>query len=156
MSLRGTLSFVGGAIVGVACGVAAGILLAPRPGAESRAMASDVVNDAWDNAVDAYEQGSRVVSDKVAAMRPRVDATSDELRAKVDLARERMDQLRESLSETVATTSAQVQDAVSTVTEKVSEVATDLEDATTAEAEGVKVEVVEDIDIAPASEDAAE
>jgi gas vesicle protein len=153
MSLRGTLSFVGGAIVGVACGVAAGILMAPRPGSESRAMASDVVNDAWDNAMDAYEQGSRVVSDKVAAMRPHVDATSDELRAKVDLARERMDQLRESLSETVATTSAQVQDAVSTVTEKVSEVAADIDDAAAAEAKGVRVEVVEDIDIDPAGQD---
>jgi gas vesicle protein len=147
MSLRGTLGFLGGAVVGVACGVTAGILMAPRTGAESRAMAADAVSDAWDTAMDAYEQGSRVVGDKMAGVRPHVDATSDELRAKVDLARERMDALRESLSETVATTSAQVQDAVSSVTEKVNEAAADIEDASNSEAEGVRVEIVEDIDI---------
>ena len=122
MTARGALGFVFGSVAGVAAGVAAGLLLAPRSGAESRAMAADAVNDAWDSAVDAYERGTRVVNEKVSAVRPSVDATSDELRAKVDLARERMDQLRDSLSETVATTSAQVQDAVSTVTEKVTEV----------------------------------
>jgi gas vesicle protein len=128
------------------CGVAAGLLLAPRSGAESRAMAADAMNDAWDSAVDAYERGSRVVTDKVGSVRPSVDATSDELRAKVDLARERMDQLRDSLSETVATTSAQVQEAVNTVTEKVTEVAADKEAEAETEAEGVHVEVVEEVE----------
>jgi methyl-accepting chemotaxis protein len=107
-------------------------------------MAADAMNDAWDSAVDAYERGSRVVGDKVGSVRPSVDSTTDELRAKVDLARERMDQLRDSLSETVATTSAQVQDAVASVTDKVVEVAADMDDS--AEAEGVHVEVVEESD----------
>ena len=144
MSVRGAVNFFIGSLAGVVCGVAAGMLLAPRSGAESRAMAADAMNDAWDSAVDAYERGSRVVSDKVGAVRPSVDATSDELRAKVDLARERMDQLRDSLSETVANTTAQVQDAVSTVTEKVTEAAADMDEQT--EAQGVRVEVVEEID----------
>ena len=109
-------------------------------------MAADAMNDAWDSAVDAYERGSRVVTDKVGSVRPSVDATSDELRAKVDLARERMDALRDSLSETVANTSAQVQEAVNTVTEKVTEVAADKEAEAETEAEGVHVEVVEEVE----------
>ena len=87
-----------GAIAGDAVGCAAGVLLAPRSGAESRAMASDAMNDAWDSAVDTYERGQQVVADKFAGVKPNVDATTDELRAKVDLARERMDQLRDSLN----------------------------------------------------------
>ena len=92
------LKYALGAVAGVAAGFAAGVLLAPRSGAESRAMASDAVNDAWDSAVDTYERGQQAVSDKFSSVRPNVDATTDELRAKVDLARERMDQLRDSLS----------------------------------------------------------
>ena len=99
MSAKGTLGFILGSIVGAVAGATAGLLLAPRTGAESRAMAADAMNDAWDSAVDAYERGSRVVSDKISNVRPSVDATTDELRAKVDLARERMDQLRSSLSD---------------------------------------------------------
>lgn len=91
-----------GTIAGAAAGFAAGIILAPRSGAESRAMASDVINDAWDSAVDTYERGSQAINDRIAGVRPDVDATTDELRAKVDLARERMDQLRDSLSNAVA------------------------------------------------------
>lgn len=92
------LKFVLGAACGAAAGFAAGILLAPRTGAESRAMASDAVNDAWDSAVDTYERGQQAVANKFEGLRPDVDATTDELRAKVDLARERMDQLRDSLN----------------------------------------------------------
>ena len=56
-----------------------------------------------------------------------------------------MDQLRDSLSEPVATTTAQVQDAVSTVTEKVTEAAEQMDEQT--EAQGVRVEVVEETDV---------
>ena len=145
MTLKGAIGFALGGLAGIACGVTAGMLLAPRSGAESRAMAADAMNDAWDSAVDAYERGSRVVTDKVGSVRPSVDATSDELRAKVDLARERMDALRDSLSETVANTSAQVQEAVNTVTATVTEAAAEADNA--AEAEGVKVEVVEETEV---------
>ena len=94
--------FASGCIVGAVAGYAAGVLLAPRSGAESRAMASDVVNDAWDSAIDSYERGQQVVASKIDSMRPNVDSTTDELRAKVDLARERMDQLRDSLNDVAA------------------------------------------------------
>ncbi len=93
-----TLGFVLGGIVGAAAGFAAGVMLAPRSGAESRAMYADAVNDAWDSAIDTYEHGSQVVSSKLDGVRPNVSATTDDLRAKVDKARERMDQLRDSLA----------------------------------------------------------
>lgn len=95
---KGTVGVVIGGLVGAAAGFAAGIMLAPRSGSESRAIAADAMNDAWDSAVDTYQQGAQVVSDKVGNLTPNVNATTDELRAKVDLARERMDQLRESLA----------------------------------------------------------
>lgn len=92
------IKYAAGAIIGAAAGFVAGVLLAPRSGAESRAMASDAVNDAWDSAVDTYERGQQVVNSKIETMRAKPDATTDELRAKVDLARERMDQLRDSMN----------------------------------------------------------
>ena len=97
-----TVGFILGSIFGAATGVVAGLMLAPRSGAESRAMAADAMNDAWDSAVDTYERGASVVTDKINDFRPAVDAKTDELRAKVDLARERMDQLREQLNDAIA------------------------------------------------------
>lgn len=94
--------FTLGCIVGAVAGYAAGVLLAPRSGAESRAMASDVVNDAWDSAIDTYERGQQAVASKFESIRPNTEEATDELRAKVDLARERMDQLRDSLNDTPA------------------------------------------------------
>jgi hypothetical protein len=105
-------------------------------------MAADAVNDAWDSAVDSYERGSRVVGEKIGNVRPGVDATTDELRAKVDLARERMDQLRSSLSDTVTSTSDQVRDVVNTVAGQAAGVAGAAAAAGEKEAEGVHVEVV--------------
>ena len=102
MSKFSTGVFVGG-LAGAAAGFVAGVMLAPRSGAESRAMAADAMNDAWDSAVDTYERGSQAVTGKINDVRPSMDATTDELRAKVDLARERMDQLRESLAHASAT-----------------------------------------------------
>lgn len=138
MSAKGAFGFIAGSIVGAAIGAVAGVLLAPRSGAESRAMAADAMNDAWDTAVDSYERGSRVVSEKIGNVHPGMDVTADELRAKVDLARERMDQLRDSLSDAVTTTSAQVQDVVNSATDKV------VSPAGESKAEGVHVEVVND------------
>ena len=39
-----TVGFIFGSIVGAAAGVVAGVMLAPRSGAESRAMAADAVH----------------------------------------------------------------------------------------------------------------
>lgn len=116
---KGAVGFVLGSVFGAAAGVVAGIMLAPRSGAESRAMAADVVNDAWDAAADAYEKGGAVVNDRLGGLRPTVDATTDELRAKIDLARERMDQLRSTLSGNVATAADAVTATATAVADKV-------------------------------------
>jgi gas vesicle protein len=141
MSAKSVAGFFIGSIAGAVCGFAAGVLMAPRSGAESRAMAADAMNDAWDSAVDSYERGARMVNEKLSASHPDMGATTDELRAKVDLARERMDQLRDSLSDAVTATSAQVQDAVNDVSDKVT-TATNSAFEPEADAEGVHVEVV--------------
>ena len=95
-------SFVAGAVVGAAAGTIIGILVAPRSGSETRAMAADMANDAWDNARDMYEQGMDQARAAATDFGPMVDAKTDELRAKVDLARERMDQLRGQLNDAIA------------------------------------------------------
>lgn len=95
-------SFVAGAVIGAAAGTVIGILMAPRSGAETRAMAADMANDAWDSARDIYEQGVDQARAAASDFGPMVDAKTDELRAKVDLARERMDQLREQLNDAIA------------------------------------------------------
>ncbi len=141
---KNAVGFVLGTLFGAAAGVVAGMMLAPRPGAESRAMAADAMNDAWDSAVDSYERGSRAVSDKFGTVRPTVDAKTDELRAKVDLARERMDQLKDSLSDAVASTSEQVQGAVSSAVDTATSVVKDAVAANETEAEEVHVEVVDE------------
>ena len=143
MSTKSFAGFLFGGMVGAACGFAAGILTAPRPGSESRAMAADAMNDAWDSAIDSYERGTRIVNEKLSSSCPGMGSTTDELRAKVDLARDRMDQLRDSLSDAVTTTSSQVQDAMSEVSDKVTE-ATNSAFEPEAKAEGVHVEVVDD------------
>lgn len=96
------LAFVAGAALGAAAGTVIGVLLAPRSGAETRAMAADMANDAWDSARDMYEQGVDTARSAANDFGPLVDAKTDELRAKVDLARERMDQLREQLNDAIA------------------------------------------------------
>ncbi|TXF34823.1 MULTISPECIES: YtxH domain-containing protein [unclassified Collinsella] len=95
-------AFVTGAAVGAVAGTIIGLLVAPRSGAETRAMAADMANDAWDSARDMYEQGVDQARAAATDFGPMMDAKTDELRAKVDLARERMDQLRESLNDAIA------------------------------------------------------
>lgn len=95
-------SFLVGATIGAAAGTIIGILVAPRAGVETRAMAADMANDAWDNARDMYEQGAEQARAAMNDFGPMVDAKTDELRAKVDLARERMDQLRETLNDAIS------------------------------------------------------
>ena len=85
------------------------------------------------NLSGAYHVGYDGIS-RINDFRPQVDATTDELRAKVDAARERMDQLRSSLSDTVANASVQVTNAVDTDDVNV-EVVVDGADAVEVEAE---------------------
>ena len=97
-----TFNFISGALFGAAAGAIIGVALAPRSGAETRAMAADIANDAWDNMRDTYEHGAEEARAAVNDFGPMVDAKTDDLRAKVDLARERMDQLREQLNDAIS------------------------------------------------------
>ena len=97
-----TFNFISGALFGAAAGAIIGVALAPRSGAETRAMAADIANDAWDNMRDTYEHGAEEARAAVNDFGPMVDAKTDDLRAKVDLARERMDQLREQLTDAIS------------------------------------------------------
>ncbi len=114
MSKKSKRIFFVGGVVGAVIGTVAGILLAPRSGADSRAVAADAMNNAWDKALDTYEHHARSVSDYMEVIRPKIDTASDELRAKIDAARERMTQVRSSLSDTVVTLSSHVSDSVAT------------------------------------------
>ena len=97
-----TFNFISGALFGAAAGAIIGVALAPRSGAETRAMTADIANDAWDNMRDTYEHGAEEARAAVNDFGPMVDAKTDDLRAKVDLARERMDQLREQLNDAIS------------------------------------------------------
>ena len=96
------LSFVMGATLGAAAGMVLGVMYAPRSGSETRAMAADMANDAWDSARDMYEQGVDQARTAASDFSAAADVKTDELRAKVDAARERMDQLREQLNDAVS------------------------------------------------------
>ena len=102
MSSKGILGFVAGTVIGAAIGAVAGILIAPRPGEETRGMVGDAATDAWGNVRSAYERGAQRMNEEMNDFCPTVDARSDELREKVDQARARMDQIRSSLSESAS------------------------------------------------------
>ena len=78
-----TFSFVSGALFGAAAGAIAGVALAPRSGAETRAMAADIANDAWDNMRDTYEHSAEEARAAVNDFAPMVDAKTDDLRGNV-------------------------------------------------------------------------
>ena len=148
MAKRGFLGFLLGGVVGAGLGVVAGMLFAPRSGAESRAMAADAVNDAWDSAVDTYERSTQTVNsavaERVAAVRGQAEdsGAADDLRAKVDLAREKMEEIRANLSDQVSSSAAAVGDAVSSVVDTVA--AATEGNTTEIPAEAVEVEVAEE------------
>ena len=123
------LGFVAGTVLGAAAGAVIGIMLAPRSGAETRAMAADMANDAWDSARDLYEQGVDQARAAATDFGPMVDAKADELRAKVDLARERMDQLREQLNDAIS--GGNVTPAADVVVENVAEADTEATESST-------------------------
>lgn len=113
MSAQGVFGFLAGAVVGAAAGLAAGILIAPRPGAETRDMVAQGANEAWGTVVDTYQKGAQEVMEKANAATSDLGVKSDELREKVDQARARMDQIRSNLAENVSQAAEAASDAVS-------------------------------------------
>lgn len=92
---------LGGLVIGGLAGVIIGLLYAPRPGYETRAMVSDKVNEYWgegqeiyargvDKISDTYDIASEKVANVASQVKPRVAETSDELRDKIDEARDRI------------------------------------------------------------------
>ena len=118
-----TFSFVSGALFGAAAGAIIGVALAPRSGAETRAMAADIANDAWDNMRDTYEHSAEEARAAVNDFGPMVDAKTD------DLARERMDQLREQLNDAIS--GGNVTPAADVVVENVTEADTEATEPST-------------------------
>ena len=112
-SARGIFGFIAGTLVGAAAGLAAGILIAPRPGVETRDMVAKGANDAWDNIVDTYQKGTQEVMEKANAATADMGLKSDELREKVDQARARMDQIRTNLAENASQAAEAAGEAVS-------------------------------------------
>ena len=108
---HGVLGFMAGALVGAAAGLVAGVLMAPRAGAETRDMVVEGAGEAWDNLVDTCQRGVQETVEKVGVTAADVTAKSDELREKVDQARARMDQIRSNLAATAASVEAQSQPA---------------------------------------------
>ncbi len=81
---------LGGFIVGGIVGAVAGILYAPRSGAETRALLADKVDEYWGEGRDLYERGVQNMNDRAADFVPAAAMKSDELREKIDAARERI------------------------------------------------------------------
>ena len=85
-----TKDFVYGMVLGGAVGVCAGLLIAPRSGAETRAIITDRVDEVWGQGQEFYETKLRGVGQKAAQIIPNATAKGDELREKIDMARERI------------------------------------------------------------------
>lgn len=85
-----TKDFVYGLALGGAIGVCAGLLIAPRSGAETRAIITDRVDEVWGQGQEFYEKKLRGVGQKAAQIIPNAAAKGDELREKIDMARERI------------------------------------------------------------------
>ena len=81
---------IGSFIVGGVIGAAVGLLYAPRPGSESRAIVADKVDEVWGKGQDLYVAGIGRVQDGIASVQPALEKKNDELREKIELARERI------------------------------------------------------------------
>ncbi len=78
----------GGAFfAGALCGVVAGIFLAPKPGADSRAEAAEQLRSVLDQGQDYYQKGVQRFHSSVSSIRPSIDQKNDQLQAKIDAAR---------------------------------------------------------------------
>jgi len=77
-----TSFLIGGAVGGIL-----GLLLAPRSGAETRAIVADRVDDYWGKSQDFYHQSVNRIQDSYSRVQPEVSKRGDELREKIDNAR---------------------------------------------------------------------
>jgi gas vesicle protein len=78
---------LGSFLLGGLVGAALGLLYAPRPGAESRALIAEKVDEAWGEGQDIYSRGVDRIQAGIADFQPTIDRTNDELRDKINTAR---------------------------------------------------------------------
>ena len=82
------------ALVGAAVGVVAGILIAPRSGAETREKVAQAAEASFGQVADTLNESVSVTCADVAQTAQEAGEKTDELREKIAAARARMDQMR--------------------------------------------------------------
>ncbi|MDR2492026.1 MAG: YtxH domain-containing protein [Coriobacteriales bacterium] len=78
---------IGSFILGGLVGAAIGLLYAPRPGSETRAIVADKVDEIWGQGQTLYTQGRERIQDGFASVQPVISRKNDELREKIESAR---------------------------------------------------------------------
>ena len=82
------------ALVGAAVGVVAGILIAPRSGAETREKVAQAAEASFGQVADTLDESVSATCADVAQTAQEAGEKTDELREKIAAARARMDQMR--------------------------------------------------------------
>lgn len=82
------------ALVGAAVGVVAGILIAPRSGAETREKVAQAAEASFGQVADTLNESVSATCADVAQTAQEAGEKTDELREKIAAARARMDQMR--------------------------------------------------------------
>ena len=82
------------ALVGAAVGVVAGILIAPRSGAETREKVAQAAEASFGQVADTINESVSATCADVAQTAQEAGEKTDELREKIAAARARMDQMR--------------------------------------------------------------
>ena len=82
------------ALVGAAVGVVAGILIAPRSGAETREKVAQAAEASFGQVADTLTESVSATCADVAQTAQEAGEKTDELREKIAAARARMDQMR--------------------------------------------------------------
>lgn len=134
-----------GFLLGAGVGAVFGILYAPRPGVETRAMVSESVEDMWGQGQAAYDRGVQRVQEVYAEAADRVDEVASNVgpyvSSKNDELREKIDEARERIAAEVNRNAAAAHDAIS---ERIP-VAAERVDAAVTDAETVVHEAAEKI-----------
>ena len=104
-------------LFGGAVGLVAGLLFAPRPGEETRALVADKVDEYWGKGQDFYTKGVTRVQTGVADIKPQVTQKGDELRDKIENAR---NLIADQVAKNAATAREVINDKIPVAAEKVS------------------------------------
>jgi len=104
---------------GGAVGVVVGLLIAPRPGEETRALVADKVDEYWGMGQDFYTKGVTRVQAGVATVAPEPSERGDELRDKIENAR---NLIADQVARNAATAREAINDRIPVAAEKINTV----------------------------------